>query len=95
VGINRRLAAHERNTMTSKLTTKQAIEQVMHGSRKPMTVTQITDAALPLTALKGKTPKQDFYSVLYSENRKPDGLVTRVDTGRFKLNPKRAQAARA
>lgn len=81
--------------MTSKLTTKQAIEQVLTGQRKPMTVAQITEAALPLTNLKGKTPKQVFYSVLYGENKKADGLVTKVDTGLFKLNPGRTKAARA
>jgi hypothetical protein len=33
----------------SKFTTKQAIEKVLSGQRKPMTVAQITEAALPLT----------------------------------------------
>jgi hypothetical protein len=79
--------------MTGKLTTKQAIEKVLTGKRSPMTVAEITDAALPLTNLKGATPKQVFYSVLYGENKKPDGLVTRVDAGTFKLNAKRRKAA--
>jgi hypothetical protein len=80
--------------MTSKLTTKRAIEHVLTGQRKPMTVAEITEAALPLTSLKGATPKQVFYSVLYSENRKADGLVTKVGPkGTFKLNPKRAKAS--
>lgn len=44
--------------------------------------------------LKGKFPKQTFYSVLYSENKKPDGLVVKVGEGaNFKLNPKRRKAA--
>jgi hypothetical protein len=42
----------------SKLTTKAAIEKVLAGKRK-MTVAQIADAAIPLTALKGKTPQAD------------------------------------
>jgi hypothetical protein len=45
--------------------------------------------------LKGKTPGQVFYSVLYSESKKPDGLVTQVDRGTFKLNPKRRRSAKA
>ena len=78
----------------TKLTTKQAIEHVLSGSKKPMSVAQITEAALPLTALAGKTPKQVFYSVLYGENRKADGLVTKVGPGgTFRLNPKRAKIA--
>jgi hypothetical protein len=74
---------------TSKLTTKQAIEQVLTGRRKPMKVRQIIDASVPLTALAGKTPGQVVYSILYSENKKPDGLVTRTGKGEFKLNPNR------
>jgi hypothetical protein len=42
---------------TKKLTTKAAIEQVLTGQRKPMTVAQITEAALPLMNLKAATPK--------------------------------------
>jgi hypothetical protein len=77
----------------TKLTTKQAIEKVLTGQRKPMTVAQITEAALPLTSLKGATPKQVFYSVLYGENKKADGLVVKAGTGgQFKLNPKRTKA---
>ena len=76
----------------TKLTTKQAIEKVLTGQRKPMTVAQITEATLPLTNLMGATPKQVFYSVLYSENKRPDGLVTKAGKGgQFKLNPKRAK----
>ena len=74
------------------MTTKQAIEQVMTGKRKPMTVAEIAEAAIPLSNLAGATPKQVIYSVLYSENKRPDGLVTRVDAGRFKLNPNRRKA---
>jgi hypothetical protein len=38
----------------SKLTARHAVERVLRGKRR-MTVGQITEAALPLTALKGKT----------------------------------------
>jgi hypothetical protein len=72
-----------------KLSTKAAIEQVMTGKRK-MTVAEIAEAALPLTNLKGATPKQTFYSVLYGEAKKDGGLVVKAgDGGVFKLNPKR------
>jgi hypothetical protein len=70
-----------------------AIEKVLTDSKKPMTVAEITEAALPLTNLKGATPKQVFYSVLYAENKKTDGLVTKVGPGgTFKLNAKRRKA---
>jgi hypothetical protein len=79
--------------MSDKLTTKAAIEKVLAGRRKPMTVAEITDAALPLTALKGATPKQTFYSVLYGEAKKADGVVIKAGAGGiFKLNPKRKAA---
>jgi hypothetical protein len=47
--------------------------------------------------LKGKTRGQVIYSVLYSENKKPDGPVKRTDRGTFKLNAKgpKAQTERA
>ncbi len=78
-----------------KLTTKAAIEQVMSGKRKAMTVAEIAEAAIPLTALKGKTPKQTFYSVLYGEAKKADGLVVKAgDGGVFKLNGSAASRRR-
>jgi hypothetical protein len=40
--------------------------------------------------LKGKTPGQIFYSVLYSESKKADGLVVQTRCGELRLlNPKR------
>jgi HB1, ASXL, restriction endonuclease HTH domain len=74
------------------MTTKQAIETAMTGKRKPMTVAEIAEAAIPLSNLKGATPKQVIYSVLYCENKRPDGLVTRTHKGTFKLNPSRRKA---
>jgi HB1, ASXL, restriction endonuclease HTH domain len=89
------LDGNEEDSMT-KLTTKQAIENVLAGKRNPMTVAEIADAALPLTNLGGKTPKQTFYSVLYAENKKSDGLVVKAGKGgTFKLNPKRRKADKA
>lgn len=75
---------------TTKLTTRQAIEQVLTGKRGTMTVAEIAEAGIPLTNLAGKTPKQTFYSILYGENKKSNGLVVKVGKGGvFKLNPRR------
>lgn len=76
-----------------KLTTKQAIEQVMKGKRRPMTVAAIFEAAYPLTGLKGLTPKQTFYGALYGEAQRQDGIVERVGTGTFRLNKNRRKLA--
>ena len=44
-----------------------------------MRVPAIIAAGVPLaTSLKGKTPGQTFYSVLYSESKKPNGLVVQT-----------------
>jgi hypothetical protein len=74
------------------MTTKQAIEQVLKGNRRGMRVPQIIEAGIPLTELAGATPGQTFYSVLYSEAKRDDGLVVQTGRGEFKLNPKRKKA---
>jgi len=53
-----------------KLTKKQAIRTVLAESGEPMTVAAIIEAAVPLTALGGKTPGQTIYSVLYGEAKR-------------------------
>lgn len=76
------------------MTTKQAIEKVLAGRRKPMRVPAIIEAAVPLaTGLKGRTPGQVIYSVLYSEAKKADGLVVQTGRGEFKLRPRRTAKA--
>ncbi len=76
------------------MTLKAAVETAMKGTRRPMTVTEITEVAVPLaTSVKGKTPRQQVYSILCTENRKADGLVTHVDKGTFKLRPRRRRRA--
>jgi hypothetical protein len=70
---------------------KAAVEAAMKGKRRPMTVSEIAEAAVPLAGVKGKTPKQQVYSLLYTENRKDGGLVTRVDKGTFRLRPRGAK----
>ncbi len=75
------------------MTTKQAIEQVLKGKRNGMRVPAIIEVAVPLaTSLKGKTPGQTVYSILYAEAKKPDGLVVQTARGTFKLNSRRKRA---
>jgi hypothetical protein len=75
------------------MNTKQAIEKVLAGKRNGMRVRAIIEAGVPLaTSLKGATPGQTFYSVLYSEAKKADGLVVQTGRGMFKLNPKRKRS---
>jgi hypothetical protein len=75
------------------MTTKAAIEHVLKGKRQPMGVPAVIEQAVPLaTGLKGKTSGQVIYSVLYTESRRPDGLVVQTGRGEFKLNPKRRKA---
>lgn len=73
------------------MTLKQAVETAMKTKRgRSMTVNEIADAALPLaTSVKGATPKQQLYSILYGEAQRQHGLVERTGKGEFKLNPKR------
>jgi hypothetical protein len=67
--------------------------QVMKGKRRPMRVPAIIAAGVPLaTSLKGKTPAQTFYSVLYSESKKADGLVVQTGKGEFRLKPEARNA---
>jgi hypothetical protein len=82
--------------MPDKLTLRQAVEKVLTGKRAGMTVAEITEQAIPLTRVAGATPKQQVYSLVYSEGRRPDGLVVKVREGKggpVKLNPKRRKAA--
>ena len=79
--------------MTEKLTTRAAIEHVMKGRRKPMSVPEIAELAIPLTALKGRTPRQTIYSIVHTEKRRADGVVVQTGPARFKLNPKRRKAS--
>lgn len=72
-----------------KLSTRDAVVSVLTGKRNAMSVADIAEAALPMTNIKGATPKQQFYSLLYSEAKKTDGIVVKAGTGKFKLNPKR------
>jgi hypothetical protein len=67
------------------MTTKQAIEAVLTGKRKPIRVPEIIKAGVPLaTSLKGKTPGQVFYSAL-----------RRVEEGRRSGRPDRTGRVQA
>jgi hypothetical protein len=95
----RRDASDRRSPIRRSFTymnTKQAIEHVLAGKRRGLRVPQIIEAGVPLaTSLKGRTPGQTFYSVLYSEAKRPDGLVVQTGRGEFKLNPRRRRAKAA
>ena len=78
--------------MTTKVSTRQAVEQVLTGRRKPMRVPAIIEAAVPISRPGGKTPGQTIYSLLYAESKRDDGLVVQTGSGEFKLNPKRRRS---
>lgn len=48
--------------METKLTTKQAIEEVLTGKRKALTVAQIAEAAIPLTGLDVQSVGEELAS---------------------------------
>jgi hypothetical protein len=80
------------SVMTTKLTTRQAVEQVLTGKRKPMRVPAIIEAAVLPSRLAGKTPGQTIYPLLYAESKREDGRVVQTGRGEFKLNPKLRRA---
>ena len=70
------------------MTLKQAVEAATKSKRRPMTVNEIAEAALPLaTSVKGKTPNQQVYSILYTEATRQDGVVERVGKGLVQAQP--------
>ncbi len=77
--------------MSKKLTTRQAIVKVMTDNGKAMKAPEIIAAGVKLTALSGKTPGQTFYSILYSEAKKQNGIVKRSGRGEFKLGENAAE----
>jgi hypothetical protein len=78
-----------------KLTAHAAVLKVLGGAPKPLRVPEISDLAVPLTSLSGKTPRQTIYSVLYAELKKDKPLWERVDKGTFKLSRTGKAAAKA
>jgi hypothetical protein len=79
-------------TKECTLTTRQSIEHVLKGKRRPMSVGEIFEQAFPLTELRGRHPKQGYYSLLYSEGKKEGGLVVQEGRGLFRLNPRRRRS---
>lgn len=76
---------------TNPMSVRQSIVAVLAERGKPMKVRQIIDAGLPLTSVKGKTPGQQFYSILYTEAKKGSASkFERVDRGTFRLRKVRA-----
>jgi hypothetical protein len=75
------------------VTTKQAIEQAMSGRRKPMTVAEIAEAAIPLSNLRGRDPEAGrLLRPLLGEQA---GRRARHPhrQGNVQLNPKRRKSA--
>jgi hypothetical protein len=79
--------------MQNGLTTKQAIEQVMKGKRRPMKVREVIDAAVPVSGLARQDPGPGDLQRAHTEAKRPDGLVVQTGRGEFKLNPMRRKAA--
>lgn len=77
----------------SKLTARAAIQKVLTDNGGKMKVPDIIKAAVPLTALSGKTPGQTIYSTLYAENKKPGGIFKQTGRGEFRLD--KANVAKA
>ena len=59
-----------------------------NGGKMKMKVKEIIEAAVPLTALAGKTPGQAVYSVLYTEAKRPGSVFKQTGKGEFKLDRK-------
>lgn len=75
---------------TKALTVTTAIRKVLGEADGPLRASEIGEKVVPLVpGLKGKTPKATVAAKLYTEAKKPDGLVEKVEGG-FVL---RAQAA--
>jgi hypothetical protein len=75
---------------SKKLSAREAIASVLGKADGPMAVPKIIEQAIPLTGLKGKTPGQTVYSILYAENKKPAGMFKRVGRGSFVLREQTA-----
>lgn len=68
--------------MASTLTTTQAIRKVLEKAKEPMKAGEIADKVVPMVpGLQGKTPKATVAAKLYTEAKKPDGFVAKVDGG--------------
>jgi len=76
-----------------KLTTREAIQKVLAEDGAKMKVKDIIEAAVPLTALGGKTPGQTIYSVLYGEAKKPTSIFKRTGKGEFRLDKRAVEKA--
>ena len=71
--------------MTSKtapLTATQAIRKVLEEADQPLKAGEIGDLVVPMVpGLKGKTPKATVAAKLYTEAKKPDAWVGKVNGG--------------
>jgi hypothetical protein len=65
------------------MTTMQAVAKVLKAAKgEPMKAGEIADKVVPLVpGLKGKTPKATVAAKLYTDAKKSDGIVRKVDGG--------------
>lgn len=64
------------------LTTMQAVRKVLGRAKGPMTAQEIALKVVPMVpGLKGATPAATVAAKLYTEAKKPDGVVRKVDGG--------------
>jgi hypothetical protein len=69
-------------TTDKPLTTMQAVRKVLGRAKKPMTAQEIATKVVPMVpGLKGKTPHATVAAKLYTDAKKPDGIVRKVAGG--------------
>jgi hypothetical protein len=73
---------------TARVTGRQAIAKVL-ADGQPRPAKEITAAAVKLIrpVSKGKTPEATLGAFLYTQAKKPDGLVEQTGRGEFRLRP--------
>lgn len=68
--------------MTATLTTTQAIRKVLEEADGPLKAAEVAERVIPLVpGLKGKTPAATVAAKLYTEAKKPDAWLGKVNGG--------------
>jgi HB1, ASXL, restriction endonuclease HTH domain len=81
---------------STKISGRQAIQQVLADGKPRKAKAIVTAAAEIATGLKGKTPEATLSAMLYVEAKKADGIVVRTkNKGEFKLRPQRKARVKA
>jgi hypothetical protein len=71
----------------AKKTTNQAIADVLRREGRPLTTREIIERVLQTERLEitSKTPAASISARLYTDAKKPNGMVERAGRGRFQL----------